>query len=419
MNNHPSALSGTLRRPFTEQVAFFRGKLGRLVPTARWDDISKAAHDRAFMVAGAAKADLLTDLAAAVDRTVTEGKSLGAFRKDFREIVTRNGWHGWTGEETAAGRAWRTRIIYQTNASVSYSAGRSAQLAEGGYPFIVYRHGGSADPRKIHLQWDGLTLPTAHPFWQTNTPPNDWGCSCFAVGARTEAGARRLGGQTSKPLPADWDATVPATGERPGVGKGWGYKPGASVQDFVREQARKVRHWDHRLQKAYMTGVPESQRDALSAAYRALPSVADDTRRYARRIIEQLDDVDVPPVHTMGLATTPHIERIRALRDLDLDGFDWSIDPSVVQHVIRNHSDPITEAQRGQRAITAADYGRLPELLNSEFEVTDPGDTFRSQNPALMISTRTGGEELVTVWEVRRGRRTLALATMFVRMVNR
>ncbi|MEO7469974.1 MAG: phage head protein, partial [Sphingobium limneticum] len=125
-----SAMSGALRRPFTEQIAFFRGKLGNLVPTEFWDDLVREQHDTGFMVAGAQKADLLTDLAAAVDRTIAEGKSLDAFRKDFRAIVQRHGWHGWTGEGTKAGEAWRTRTIYKTNASTSYAAGRYAQLLD-------------------------------------------------------------------------------------------------------------------------------------------------------------------------------------------------------------------------------------------------------------------------------------------------
>ena len=47
------------------QLAFFRQKLG--LPTARWDDLMKSAHDRAFVVAGAMKADLLADLKRALD----------------------------------------------------------------------------------------------------------------------------------------------------------------------------------------------------------------------------------------------------------------------------------------------------------------------------------------------------------------
>ena len=60
--DHPSRISGALGRPFTEQVAFFRNKMGNRVPTQAWDDLTGAEHDRAFMVAGAVKADLLSDL---------------------------------------------------------------------------------------------------------------------------------------------------------------------------------------------------------------------------------------------------------------------------------------------------------------------------------------------------------------------
>jgi uncharacterized protein with gpF-like domain len=233
-------LAFILRRPFAEQVAFFRGKLGNLVPTARWDDIWKSAHDRAFMVAGAAKADLLADLAAAVDKAIAEGETLDAFRKRFAAIVEKHGWHGWTGEETKAGRAWRTRIIYQTNLATSYAAGRLAQLRDAGFRYWIYRHSGSEHPRLQHLAWDGLTLPADHPFWQTHYPPSGWGCRCRVVGANGPETAKLVGGKPdyTEP-PAGWDAIDPKTGEPPGIDKGWGYMPGGT-SDLVREIERKA-----------------------------------------------------------------------------------------------------------------------------------------------------------------------------------
>lgn len=174
MTEQPSVLSGALKKPFKEQVAFFRGKLGNLVPTRHWNDIQKAAHDKAFMVAGATKADLLTDLAAATDRAISEGKTLEAFRKDFMATIEKNGWRGFTGDESAAKRAWRTRIIYTTNCSTSYAGGRHAQLQH--LSTWVYRHcDGEMHPRPQHLAWDGLTLPQNDPFWDSHYPPNGWG----------------------------------------------------------------------------------------------------------------------------------------------------------------------------------------------------------------------------------------------------
>jgi hypothetical protein len=233
-------LAFIFRRPFAEQVAFFRGKLGNLVPTARWDDIWKSAHDRAFMVAGAAKADLLADLAEAVDKAIHDGETLDQFRKRFFAAVEKGDWHGWTGEATAAGRAWRTRIIYQTNLSTSYAAGRLAQLKDAGFQYWVYRHTPNEHPRLQHLAWDGLTLPADHPFWQTHFPPNGWGCKCRISGASGPETAELAGGKPGYTEPPDgWDAIDTKTGEQVGIDKGWGYMPGAT-SDLVREIERKM-----------------------------------------------------------------------------------------------------------------------------------------------------------------------------------
>lgn len=170
-------LAFALRRPFAEQVAFFRGKLGNQVPTATWRDLWKSQHDRAFMVAGAAKADLLADLAGAVDAAIAQGETLAQFRKRFKQIVSDRGWHGWTGEGTKAGEAWRTRVIYETNLLTSYSAGRLAQLKAGGYRYWMYKHSDSVrHPRPHHQALNGVVRPADDAFWQTHYPPNGWNC---------------------------------------------------------------------------------------------------------------------------------------------------------------------------------------------------------------------------------------------------
>lgn len=220
-------LLATFRRPFAEQVAAWQRRYANLVQTPAWDHRWQALHDQAFTVAGAMKADLLADLAAAVDKAITRGTTLEEFRRDFRRIVQERGWHGWTGEGSAKGEAWRTRVIYQTNLRTSYAAGRHAQLRAGGFAYWVYRHGGSREPRMHHLSWDRVALPVDHPFWVQHYPPNGWGCSCHVAGARTVAGIRRVGGDPDKLLPPGWDATNPRTGAQVGIDKGWGYAPGS------------------------------------------------------------------------------------------------------------------------------------------------------------------------------------------------
>lgn len=221
--------------PFAGQIEFFRRKLD--LPTEHWDDILRAAHDRAFIVAGAMKADLLADLRGAVDKSIAEGQSLGWFRKEFAAIVGRHGWQGWTGEGSPAGFAWRTRIIYQTNLATSYAAGRYRQLTDPELlklrPYWRYKHADNvANPRQQHVAWNGLTLAHDHPFWKTHFPPNGWGCHCrvVPVGRRDYAQAEAAG--LTEP-PKGWD-DYPEGGDPPGIARGFGYAPGASVADDLR-----------------------------------------------------------------------------------------------------------------------------------------------------------------------------------------
>lgn len=417
---HPSAASGVFHRPFTEQVAFFRRKLGNLVPTERWDDLLGEAHDDAFMVAGATEADLLTDLGAAVDKAITEGRGIEDFRRDFRDIVRRNGWTGWTGEGSLKGEAWRVGVIFRTNAYTSYSAGRLAQLEQGKFPFWVYRHGGSMEPRPQHLGWDGLVLPAgkAHPFWARYYPPSAWGCSCYVVGARTlQAAYRRLGGNPDKKLPDDWDTPDPRTGRLKGIGKGWDYAPGASVSETVQAMAGKIGSWDYQIVKGFMDAVPARRADGLADAYRALPSTADDARRYAQRVFEPNPDLpDLPPLRTLGLVRSDQAERIEQLTGIPAQGYDFSFDVSAVGHVIRRHGDEAVEARQGQRAVTAADFARLPQILSRPDSLTLAGESTIGEQ-VVELTRRFGSETYVARFAVRGARRrTLALKTMFVRV---
>jgi hypothetical protein len=217
---------------FAEQIAYFKGKLN--LPTARWDDIRGAAHDRAFIVAGAAKADLLADLHTAVLKGIEDGTTLEEFRRDFDEIVAKHGWTGWTGEDSVPGVAWRTRVIYETNLRTSYAAGRWAQIKEvkAERPYLQYRHNDSVlHPRPLHKSWDGLVLAVDDPWWRTHWPPNGWGCKCraFALSARDLA---KMGKTGPDKTPNDGTYTVTRRGEEQilpkGVDYGWDHAPGAN-----------------------------------------------------------------------------------------------------------------------------------------------------------------------------------------------
>lgn len=232
--------------PFFEALEFFRAKLN--LPTKKWDDLLGAAHDRAFVVAGAMQADLLMDLRAAVDQAIAEGTTLQTFRQDFKRIVAERGWTGWTGEGTKAGEAWRTRVIYETNLFATYSAGRYRQMKEvaASRPWWRYRHSPphSVPPaRAEHVAWDGLILRHDDPFWAAHTPPNGFGCKCY-IETLADRDLKREG---RKPTPQDripYPDPDPKTGLPRGVDQGWDYQPGASVNEelaqFAKDKAAKL-----------------------------------------------------------------------------------------------------------------------------------------------------------------------------------
>lgn len=422
--SHPSSLTGVFAQPFAEQVAFFRRKLRRLVPTRRWDDMVREAHDDGFMVAGATEADLLTDLAAAVDKAIAEGRGIEEFRRDFRDVVRRNGWTGWTGEGSVKGEAWRVGVILRTNAYTSYSAGRHAQLLDGDFKYWVYRHGGSREPRLQHLSWNGLALPPDHEFWTTHYPPSDWGCSCYVVGARSDRAVVRLGGDLAKTLPGDWRRRDPKTGAPIGIGKGWDYAPGASVSPLVRAMAGKIGSWDHRVAKAFMDALPADRAEALSQAYRALPSTADDARRYAQQVFAgtaegAADMRPLPPVRTMGLVPPSQAERIRALTDIDVTGYDFTLDRSGAGHVKGEHG-PGNEVNKRQRPVLAEDFARLPAILSSPDRIV-PSDRPTDMGETILDYVKSiGGEEWHVLVAVRgTKRRTLVLKTMYIKAGGR
>ncbi|MGQ0529998.1 MAG: phage head morphogenesis protein [Panacagrimonas sp.] len=218
--------------PFKEQIEFLQNKIP--VPTRGWADIYGAEHDRAYIVAGITRMDVLADLKAATVAAAADGEGLAAFRKRLRQSQAEKGW-AFPGDFNR-----RSRLIYQTNMRSSYGAGREAQMADPALrarlPFKLYRHGGSRDPRPQHLAWNGLVLRADDPWWDTHSPPNGWGCRCkaFLVNQRT---MDRLGLRLGDAPPLELrDVTVgqqsgnPRTVSVPkGIDPSFEHRPGATA----------------------------------------------------------------------------------------------------------------------------------------------------------------------------------------------
>jgi hypothetical protein len=213
--------------PFKEAIGFLGAKAN--VTSEHWTDVWRTAHTRSFMVAGAATQAIVADFRAEVMRAIEQGTSLQDFRRGFDGIVAK---HGWSHTGTPG---WRARIIYETNLSTAYSAGRYAQMTEPGtlavYPYWQYVHSGAQHPRQQHKTWDGLTLRADDAFWKTHYPPNGWRCGCRVrpVSARGMARQGRPGVDQAPPVVTRaW--TNPRTGQvhqvPEGIDPGFDYSPG-------------------------------------------------------------------------------------------------------------------------------------------------------------------------------------------------
>jgi len=210
--------------PFDAQIAFFKKKLA--LPTRSWTDIIHGNHDHAFVVAGANRMALVEDFQTSVQKAIENGTTLADFRKDFDRIVKERGW------EYNGKRGWRTRVIYETNLRTSYQAGRYTQLQK--MEFWQYHHSpASENVRQQHVAWDGLILPKSDPFWNTNYPPNGFGCKCTVTGFSKSAMKRKGLSPSESPKLKMHKVKIGARGANPrrvtvpeGVGPGFAYAPG-------------------------------------------------------------------------------------------------------------------------------------------------------------------------------------------------
>jgi soluble cytochrome b562 len=189
---------------FQEQIDFLQQKVN--LPTESYKEITSRQHDRAFVVAGAMKADLLNDLHSIVNQAIADGQSFKQFQDGFDDILAK---HGWLNDEDKGYKAWRAKVIYQTNLRTSQAAGRYKQMTDPEMlkrrPYWRYRHNTVENPRIQHERWNNLVLPADADFWKTNFPPNGYGCNC-TVDAINERQLKAMGKTQPDEEPAFDDA---------------------------------------------------------------------------------------------------------------------------------------------------------------------------------------------------------------------
>lgn len=95
----------------------------------------------------------------------------------------------------------RSQQLANDEPRVTYETARRRDLEATGWAFWVFRH--DPDCQHGHVDLDGLVVPPDETFWVLFYPPASRDCGCYVLGARSERGSARLGGQPQKQIP-DW-----------------------------------------------------------------------------------------------------------------------------------------------------------------------------------------------------------------------
>lgn len=309
--------------PFNKASQFFRDKL--TMPTGAWNELNGAAHAKAFASAGAYHADLLAELRRMTDKAIAGGMDIREFRKQFRPLVERYGW-----QLNGGGPSWRSDLIWRTNISTAYQAGRWQQFRDGGIDYLKYVHSdGVRHPRPTHLAMDGKIMPIDDPFWTANYPPNGWGCKCRAVAVQEKDVVDATPAQLSRP--DNWQELAE---------DGWRYNVG---------QAGEAKGYE-----------------ALTEKFESLPN--DIAREWMRRWIKE-------PAFARFVEGTIGGEMpvaILAMEDVAALGSDGQ--------AIWLASDTLAGQLATHPDIGLQEYRRLPEVIDGgQLVVMDEGPTFASE----------------------------------------
>lgn len=246
-----AALAVDFSLPPERALAFFRSK--GLQASFDWRDMQREEHDRAFTVAKLLDMDLLNDVRQAVEQAIAEGKTAKQFRDELTPLLQAKGWWGQqemtdpeTGEQRLVqlGSARRLQIIYDTNLSTSYAAGRWQSIVANATtaPYLLYNAVDDDRTRELHRAWDNTVLRWDDAWWQTHFPPNGWRCRCSVI-QLSERDLRKLGktGPDSAPPSPTREWINPRTGDvrqiPAGIDPGWDYHPGRDSANNLAKQA--------------------------------------------------------------------------------------------------------------------------------------------------------------------------------------
>lgn len=205
-----------------QAIAWLRARVP--LTADEWQELTDAAKQEAFTVAGVAQLDLVADVLASLADAVEKGQSLAGWKKAIADRLEA----AWDG--TVDNPAWRLETIFRTNVQRAYSAGRyhEQQKSKADRPFLMFS--AVLDKRTTpHCKAaDGTVLPIDSPWWHEHTPPCHFNCRSVTISLTASQAARY--GVTAKPSALEAD-------------DGFGAPPGADDDEWPRREDYPPELW--------------------------------------------------------------------------------------------------------------------------------------------------------------------------------
>lgn len=189
-------LNAVTKRDFTPRTAAGAarafGQKAALTSDA-FEAMSNDAKQHAFRVAGVHKIRLVQRVRDIVHRAIRDGTGV--------DVVQRQLLAAFDTEGIAPPALDRLRFMFQQNAQQAYNDARRETLDEPEtarmFPYRQYLTVGNGTPgvrgvRPTHAALHGLVFAWNDPFWNSHTPPWDFGCRCF-FRPLTAGQAKRMG----------------------------------------------------------------------------------------------------------------------------------------------------------------------------------------------------------------------------------
>ncbi|MCU0425984.1 MAG: hypothetical protein MUF71_10205 [Candidatus Kapabacteria bacterium] len=96
---------------------------------------------------------------------------------------------------------------------------------------------------------------------------------------------------------------------------------------------------------------------------------------------------------------------------IDASGFRHIIETDRIRHIFKEHGNEVSEAQRGNIAITAEDFELLPDIVQNYDHITH--ERLSKDKNETVKYAKTIGNTTYFVTEIRKRKKTLALVTMY------